>query len=179
MLAQARNPIAITRMLGKDPATVPHLVCLAQTLNLPIFDGGATHMNFPYSHRLHQPGRVDPHLQHADVIVTLESDWPWAPGHSEPHPDATVIAIDADPLLLAVGQAAWPDRPGLRFTDCDLRVAGWSDRIGLDRPADAAVSTTALHWLAEPELRAMYAELAMALAPGGVLLNGDRTVVFH
>jgi SAM-dependent methyltransferase len=89
-------------------------------------------------------------------------------------PAATVIALDADPVLLAIGQAAWPARPGLRLTDCDLRVPGWSERIGLDRPADAAVSTTALHWLAEPELRAMYAELATVLAPGGVLLNGDH-----
>ena len=89
-------------------------------------------------------------------------------------PGATVIAVDADPVLLALGQAAWPDRPGLRFTDGDLRVPGWSQRIGLDRPADAAVSTTALHWLADPELRAMYAELATALAPGGVLLDGDH-----
>ena len=78
-LVQARNPIAITRSVGKDPATVPHLVCLAETLNLPIFDGGATHMNFPYSHRLHQPGRAEPHIEQADVILTLESDWPWAP----------------------------------------------------------------------------------------------------
>lgn len=89
-------------------------------------------------------------------------------------PGATVIALDADPVLLAIGQAAWPARPGLRLTDCDLRVPGWSERIGLDRPADAAVSTTALHWLAEPQLQAMYAELATALAPGGVLLNGDH-----
>src|ERR1700723_3207898 len=34
-------------------------------------------------------------------------------------PAATVIAVDADPVLLAIGQAAWPDRPGLRLTDCD------------------------------------------------------------
>lgn len=89
-------------------------------------------------------------------------------------PAATVVALDADPLLLAIGRAAEPDRAGLRFTDRDLRVAGWSAGLGLDRPADAAVSTTALHWLSEPELRAMYAELATVLRPGGVLLNGDH-----
>ena len=89
-------------------------------------------------------------------------------------PRATVIGIDADPVSLTLGQAAYSGRPGLRFLDLDLRVPGWSGRLGLDRLADAAVSTTALHWLREPDLRAMYAELAAVLRPGGLLLNGDH-----
>ena len=89
-------------------------------------------------------------------------------------PGATVIGIDADPVSLALGQAAHSGRPGLRLIDLDLRVPGWSARLGLDRPADAAVSTTALHWLFERDLRAMYAELATVLGPGGLLLNGDH-----
>jgi SAM-dependent methyltransferase len=89
-------------------------------------------------------------------------------------PRATVIGIDADPVSLALARSAYGDRPGLRLVDVDLRVPGWSARLGLDRPADAAVSTTALHWLRENELRAMYAELATVLAPAGLLLNGDH-----
>jgi SAM-dependent methyltransferase len=89
-------------------------------------------------------------------------------------PHATVIGIDADPVSLALAEAAYSGRPGLRLIDLDLRTPGWSARLGLDRPADAAVSTTALHWLHEPELRAVYAELAAALAPGGLLLNCDH-----
>jgi len=94
-------------------------------------------------------------------------------------PGATVVAIDADPVLLALGTAAWPGRPGLRFADADFRIPGWTRGLGLgelwpDRQADAAVSTTALHWLAVPELTAMYAELVTALRSGGVLLNGDQ-----
>lgn len=92
-------------------------------------------------------------------------------------PAATVIAIDADPVLLALGRAAWPDRAGLRFADRDLREPGWSHGLsgaGLDRPVDAAVSTTALHWLPAARLGPMYAEVAGLLRPGGVLLNGDH-----
>jgi SAM-dependent methyltransferase len=89
-------------------------------------------------------------------------------------PHATVIGIDADPVSLALAGAAYAGRPGLRLADLDLREPGWSARLGLDRPADAAVSTTALHWLYEAELRAMYAELAGVLVPGGLLLNGDH-----
>ncbi len=89
-------------------------------------------------------------------------------------PQATVVGIDADPVGLALGAAAYHGLPGLRLVDLDLRVPGWSGRLGLSRPADAAVSTTALHWLPEPDLRAMYAELAAVLRPGGLLLNGDH-----
>ncbi|XVQ87858.1 class I SAM-dependent methyltransferase [Microbispora siamensis] len=89
-------------------------------------------------------------------------------------PRATVVAVDADPLLLSLARAAYGDRDGLRFADLDLREPGWSEALGLDRPADAAVSTTALHWLAEPDLRSVYAELATVLRPGGLFLNGDH-----
>jgi len=89
-------------------------------------------------------------------------------------PLATIIGIDADPVTLALAGAAHPD---LRVIDLDLRVAGWAARLGLARPADVAVSTTALHWLPEPDLRACYAELAAALKPGGLLLNGDHFMV--
>jgi SAM-dependent methyltransferase len=89
-------------------------------------------------------------------------------------PHATVIGIDADPVSLELAARAYGDRPGLRLADLDLRQPGWSARLGLDRPADVAVSTTALHWLHETELRALYAELASVLAPGALLLNGDH-----
>lgn len=99
-------------------------------------------------------------------------------------PAATVVAIDADPLLLALGEAAWDGRhasaigsapvSSIRFTDRDLRVPGWSGALGLARKADAAVSTTALHWLPPDALAAMYAEVASVLRPGGLMLNGDH-----
>ncbi|MGH3375473.1 MAG: class I SAM-dependent methyltransferase [Actinoallomurus sp.] len=89
-------------------------------------------------------------------------------------PGATVVAIDTDPLLLALGRGAHAGRPELRFADLDLRDPGWSAELDLDRPADAAVSTTALHWLAEHDLRKVYAELASVLRPGALFLNGDH-----
>jgi len=104
-------------------------------------------------------------------------------------PRATVIGIDADPVSLTLGRAAYQDVPGLRFTDLDLRVPGWSAQLDLTprnpitprnpktRAPDAVVSTTALHWLPEPDLRALYAELASVLRPGGLLLDGDHFAV--
>lgn len=90
-------------------------------------------------------------------------------------PAATIVAIDADPLLLALGRAAWSDRASrMHFAAQDLRTAGWAAALRLDRPADAVVSTTALHWLPPAALAAMYAEVATVLRPGGLLLNGDH-----
>jgi SAM-dependent methyltransferase len=89
-------------------------------------------------------------------------------------PAATVVALDADPLLLELGRSAWRDVPGLRFADADLRTPGWSAGLHLDRQPDAAVSTTALHWLTQSALAALYAELARLLRPGGLVLNGDH-----
>ena len=89
-------------------------------------------------------------------------------------PAARVVAVDTDPLLLALGRAAYGGRAGLRFADQDLRSPGWAAALNLERPADAAVSTTALHWLDVAQLRAMYAELATVLRPGGLLLDGDH-----
>jgi SAM-dependent methyltransferase len=87
-------------------------------------------------------------------------------------PDARVVGIDADPVTLALARAAHGGT--IRFVTADLRVPGWPAALGLDRQPDAAVSTTALHWLPEHALRDMYAELATVLRPGGLFLNGDH-----
>jgi SAM-dependent methyltransferase len=91
-------------------------------------------------------------------------------------PAATVLAVDADPVTLSLGRGAYGDVPGLRFVDLDLRSHGWASELGIGpgRLADAAVSTTALHWLTAAELRDLYAELAGLLRPGGVFLDGDH-----
>jgi SAM-dependent methyltransferase len=89
-------------------------------------------------------------------------------------PAARVVAIDTDPVLLALGRTAYGDWDGLRFADVDLRSDGWTGALGLDRPADTAVSTTALHWLPPEALHVMYARLATVLRPGGLLLDGDH-----
>jgi len=94
-------------------------------------------------------------------------------------PAATVVAVDADPVTLLLGRAGYGSVPGLRFADEDLRVAGWSSRLGLapGRPVDAVVSTTALHWLSAAELWDLYVTLAGLLRPGGLFLDGDHLQV--
>jgi SAM-dependent methyltransferase len=87
-------------------------------------------------------------------------------------PDARVTAIDMDPVLLAIGRNALGDCGGrLRWLDADLR-SRW--RTQTEGPVDAAVSTTALHWLQPEALSTLYRHLATVLPPGGVFVNGDH-----
>jgi SAM-dependent methyltransferase len=91
-------------------------------------------------------------------------------------PAATVIAVDADPVTLSLGRAAYAGVPGLRFLDIDLRASGWEKELGIEsgRELDAVVSTTALHWLTTAELRGLYRVVASLLRPGGLFLDGDH-----
>jgi SAM-dependent methyltransferase len=89
-------------------------------------------------------------------------------------PEAEVVAVDADALLLGLARTAHGSRRGLRIVQHDLRVPGWADALGLARPVDAVVSTTALHWLTGAELAQVYLDAGTLLRPGGVLVNGDH-----
>ncbi|MFE6356931.1 class I SAM-dependent methyltransferase [Streptomyces rochei] len=87
-------------------------------------------------------------------------------------PDAEVVAADMDPLLLELGRTHHAD--AARYVDTVIGADGWTDALGLRRPLDGAVSTTALHYLPEPVLLDTYRRLAALLRPGGVLVNGDH-----
>ena len=93
-------------------------------------------------------------------------------------PDAEIVAIDTDPVLLAIGRGAFEGDARVHFVDADLR-RDWLEVLPLTPPFDAAVSTTALHWLGLADLTRFFRELAGALRPGGVLLNGDRLDFDH
>ena len=86
-------------------------------------------------------------------------------------PEATVVGVDADPVLLVLAAAAAPVR--LELVDADLRRSDWTERIPAG-PYDAVLSTTALHWLTPDALAGVYAACAGLLRPGGLLANGDH-----
>lgn len=88
-------------------------------------------------------------------------------------PQARVIAVDMDPLLLGLARAVLDERASVQRLD--LRDEGWLERLALDRAPDAVVSSTALHWLDRPELQSVLRGAAAALRPSGVLVDADHT----
>lgn len=89
-------------------------------------------------------------------------------------PRARCVAVDYDPVVLRIGQGALGSFHGrLTWVDAKMGAPGWTQRLPRGR-YDAAVSTTALHWLPAPNLRQVYRDLGALLRPGGVFLNGDH-----
>jgi acetolactate synthase-1/2/3 large subunit len=127
MLAGARNPIIITKALGRDPAAVPVLERLAETLGAPVFDQFHTYVNFPQDHALHGGFEAAPHLAEADAILVIESDVPWFPQMNRPKAETRVVHLGVDPLF---------SRYPVRGFPADLALAG-TPRLALAALADA------------------------------------------
>ena len=92
---------------------------------------------------------------------------------AERFPDAQVVGVDRDPILLRLGRETnrYPDRVSL--LDADLTDPDLAGVLGHQR-FDAAVSATALHWLQPDELVSLYLRLPQLLSPGAVFLNADH-----
>ncbi|KAA9149443.1 class I SAM-dependent methyltransferase [Amycolatopsis acidicola] len=88
-------------------------------------------------------------------------------------PDATIVGVDADPLLLGLADLAYGSAR-FRTVSADLREDGWYEKLGLDRAPDAFVSTTALHWMNRDPLRELIATCGRALGEGGVFVDADH-----
>lgn len=92
----------------------------------------------------------------------------------ERFPCSRVIAVDSDPVQLAIGRCAlarYGDR--LQWIDADLSSPSWLERLGVDQ-LDGAASTTALHWLTMSELMGAYSQIGRLVRPGGLFVNGDN-----
>ncbi|TQL69090.1 methyltransferase family protein [Nocardioides albertanoniae] len=88
-------------------------------------------------------------------------------------PGASIVGVDADPLLMRLGATARPD-DRIRTVLADLRSAGWYDELGLERAPDAYVSSTALHWMDRGPLRDLIHVCRRNLTPGGVFVDADH-----
>jgi len=89
-------------------------------------------------------------------------------------PLARSVAVDYDPVTLRVGQSALGNYHGrLTWVDAKLGAPGWTKKLPRRR-FDVALSTTALHWLTERDLRLLYRDLGGLLPRGGIFLDGDH-----
>jgi len=168
MLAAARNPIIITKAVGRDPAAVPVLVRLAETLGAPVFDQFHTYVNFPQDHALHGGFEAAPHLAEADLILVIESDVPWFPQMSRPKPETRVVHLGVDPLF---------SRYPVRGFPADLALAG-SPRLALAALTDAVAGRLDREAVAERRQRwtAAGARRREAAAAKSRAVQGDTPI---
>ena len=89
-------------------------------------------------------------------------------------PEAEAVAVDKDPVLVRIAREVFRGDQRVRVVDADLDSSTWVAAVTDERPFDAIVSSTALHWLTPDVLTRVYGECAGLLRPGGVLLNGDH-----
>jgi SAM-dependent methyltransferase len=89
-------------------------------------------------------------------------------------PRARSVAVDYDPVAMRVGRGALGSYGGrLTWVDARLGAPGWTGALPRGK-FDAAISTTALHWLRAPALGRLYVDLARVIRRGGIVLNGDH-----
>ena len=94
----------------------------------------------------------------------------------ERFPEATVVALDLDPVLMTIGRNTLGDGGGrLSWSQTDLRAPDWPAQLqrDTDLPFDAVVSLATLHHFSARELAAIYRGLAGLVRPGGLVLNAE------
>jgi SAM-dependent methyltransferase len=88
-------------------------------------------------------------------------------------PEARSVGVDLDPALLTIARGYFADDHRVEFVTADLRGPDLASRLP-QGGYDAVLTSTALHWLKTPELRALYHRIADLLRPGGVFMNCDH-----
>jgi trans-aconitate methyltransferase len=114
-------------------------------------------------------------LMPADFVALDLACGPGAIGKRllERFPKAHCVAVDIDPVLMAIGMGALGDMNNrLWWVEADLMTPNWIEQLG-DMQVDAVLTTTALHWLPSERLLVLYKELGQLVRSSGVVLNGD------
>ena len=99
MIAEAKHPLVVTRMLGRNPAAVASLVALAESFALPVVEHpNPAYVNFPNNHPLHLGYDPAPYLDETDLIVVIDTDVPWIPHLRAPGVETKIIHLGVNPI---------------------------------------------------------------------------------
>lgn len=88
-------------------------------------------------------------------------------------PGARVTAVDLDPLMLALAGASLQEF-GSRVTFIRADMAAADAFRSFGGALQAAVSSTAIHWLLPEQQAALYRRIHRLLADGGLFINADH-----
>ncbi len=118
ILLSAKEPLVVTKYLGRNPEAVGHLVRLAESLAIPVVQH-PWYMNFPSDHPLYLGQQALKYAQRSDVIFLIDVDVPW-PDASRGilRPNARIIQLEVDPFFPSIPIWGFP---------VDLSVTGCSE----------------------------------------------------
>lgn len=118
LLITAKNPLIVTKYLGRNPEAVPQLVELAELLAIPVVQQ-MNYLNFPTDHPLYLGVQTIQYTKDADVLFFIDTDVPWEPPSRRfIRDDAKIIHLERDPLFTGI--------PGWGFP-ADLPITGCSE----------------------------------------------------
>jgi acetolactate synthase-1/2/3 large subunit len=115
-IAEARNPLIITGMLGKNPGESDALARLAERYALPVVPYNTRYFALSSDHPMFQGSVPDPLLEDADLIIVFETDVPWLSSKVSPAANARVVQIGEDPLHGRLPMRSFPSDMTLTST---------------------------------------------------------------
>jgi len=98
-IAAARSPVLITSASGRRREAVEAVADFAQTARIPVVEHAPRFLNMPRRHEWHGGYDPAPYLEHADLVIVLESEVPWFPGRCAPRADAKIVHVAEDPTF--------------------------------------------------------------------------------
>ena len=107
-IAQARNPLVITGMLGRDPRDSIALEKLVDRYAIPVIPYNTRYFALGADHPMFQGSAPGPLLAEADLVIVFESDVPWIPSKEQPASGARIVQIGEDPLHARLPMRGFP-----------------------------------------------------------------------
>ena len=107
-IIEARNPLVITGMLGRDPREAAVLARLADRYALAVVPYNTRYFAMSADHPMFQGSMPGPLLAEADLVLVMDTDVPWLPSRETPRPDARVVQIGEDPLHARLPMRGFP-----------------------------------------------------------------------
>jgi acetolactate synthase-1/2/3 large subunit len=115
-IAEAKNPLIITGMLGKDPRDSVVLSRLADRYALPVVPYNTRYFALSSDHPMFQGSLPDPLLRDADLVIVFETDVPWLSSKVAPPAGSRVVQIGEDPLHGRLPMRSFPSDLTLNAT---------------------------------------------------------------
>jgi acetolactate synthase-1/2/3 large subunit len=120
MIARAKRPLLVTSGAGRDPAAFAALAAFADRFAVPVAQHHPRYLSLPSAHAMNLGYNPTALVAAADLILALETDVPWLPGHGSPPAGCKVIQCGFDPLFTHIP---------VRGFACDLGITGGAAAI--------------------------------------------------